>query len=176
MKIKNLLITLVLCVCGIANASENSNEPKLKAFALESMGIALNAPESWSDFSKEGLFQVIDEETNTQFTASVYDNSKNFTPLQWAELRFGIVNSKMTYLKYDNLASEVKADSWYGIAGEFSGIFPNGKVTRKYVVLAIVEKDKLYSFTIVADEDVYKEHKFFYQNLIRDNLKFTTRS
>ena len=114
MKIKNLLITLVLCACGIANANESGNEPKLKEFALESMGIALNAPESWSDFSKEGLFQVIDEETNTQFTASVYDNAKKFTPRQWAELRFGIVNSKMTYLKYDNLASEVKADSWYG--------------------------------------------------------------
>lgn len=167
-----MLISLAVCILSTVNASERDDENKLKTFSNQSINIEIKAPESWVDTSTNGIFQILDKETNTQFTASVYENSKKLAVKQWAGLRFGIVSSKMTYLKYDDIASEVKADSWYGIAGEFSGIFPGGDVTRKYVVLAIVEKDKLYSFTIVADEDVYKKHRRYYQRLIKNSLKF----
>ncbi len=160
-----------------SNQTESSEHEEMSAFSKEKMktylstgsGLIFRAPKEWHNNSSDKIFQVIDPETNTQFSSSFYEN-QGLSTEQWAEYRFQAVQKGMPYLKLDKEKEGITGASWNGFMAEYSGTFPGNNYVSKYLVVAFIKNNMLFSFTVTSDKDVYSKNKSIYTYLISNNL------
>lgn len=151
---------------------ENTDEVSdgMKRFASLLSGIVFTAPAHWVDSSTLEYFQVIEEQTGTQFTSTVYNNDDQLELKDWAKLRFQAVDERMPYLQFDGEYFSIPGPNWSGYASSYTGTFPDDNKVSKYVVIAFIKHHKMVSFTITADKKVYEENMPFYQQLVTENV------
>lgn len=142
---------------------------ELKAFASPDFGIVLNAPASWQEAGDGNIFQVIDPETNAQFTASAYQNP-GIGLNQWVEARLGAVAKSMPYLREIKPPYEMQGATWSGVVAEYQGIFPDKGYESHYLVLCLCTDQLVISFTITADKKIFVMHEALYRWLLQKQL------
>jgi hypothetical protein len=143
-------------------------EEKLRPFASPGFGLVLNAPESWRDNSDENLFQVVDPATETEFTASAYENS-GMGLQAWADARLAVVEKGMPYLWQIKAPYQVKGAGWIGRAAEYQGTFPGRDYESRYLVLCLVTDRGLISFTVTASVAEFAAHEALYRRLLEQH-------
>lgn len=144
---------------------------KLRPFLSSGFGLLLNAPESWVETSTQQFFQVIDPNTNAQFTASAYQNP-GIGLEEWAGARLGAVAGEMPYLGLVNGPTELHGPNWKGILAEYRGVFPERDYVSCYLVLCLRTEDRVISFTVTADVSTFEQYRQFYSWLLTKNLSF----
>lgn len=157
-----------------ANTSKDHAEfqnLKLHNFISRGFGFLLKAPRSWQDRSNDKLFQVVDPQTNTQFTASGYQNP-GITLEKWAEARLAVVNQAMPYLHQLKAPYTFNGASWTGIAAEYGGVFPDTEEESHYLVLCLMTEKSVISFTITAQTEAFVENEALYRWLLETQLDF----
>ncbi len=145
-------------------------EPELKRFINPLSGIVLTAPSHWVDHSSPESFQVIEDETGTQITATVYENRNDYELKGWAKLRFQAVDERMPYLTFDKNYFSIPGPNWTGYASSYTGTFPEDDKVSKYVVIAFIKHKKLVSLSITTANEVYEKNKHIYQKLVTENF------
>ena len=151
-------------------SSTESPKPELKHFINPFSGIGLTAPSHWVDHSSQESFQVIEDKTGTQITATVYDNRNDYELKEWAKLRFQAVDERMPYLTFDKSYFSIPGPNWTGYASSYTGTFPDDDKVSKYVVIAFIKYNKLVSLSITAAKEVYEKNKHIYQKLVTENF------
>ena len=155
---------------AISNTADFSRL-KLRNFISRGFGFLLKAPWSWQDRSNEQLFQVVDPETGTQFTASGYQNP-GISLEQWAEARLAVVAQGMPYLSPVKAPYAFSGASWNGIAAEYRGIFSETEDESHYLVLCLRTDKSVISFTISTLTEVFVENEALYRWLLETQLDF----
>ncbi len=147
---------------------------QLRPFISPGFGLLFHAPETWQDASDQDFFQVIDPMTDTQFTASGYQNP-GISLRQWADARLTIVGQEMNFLSHFAGPYAVQGTSWSGIASEYQGHFRQGSVKSHYLVLCLRTEQRVISFTITANAEVFAENRSVYRWLLENKLELLDR-
>jgi hypothetical protein len=133
-------------------------------------GLAISAPACWQDNCSPDYFQVIDPETDTQFTGTVYDSSGEPNNFAWTKMRYTVVVERMPYLMFSGYFQNIETSRWDGMLAEYEGVFPSGEVVRKYVVFTFIKNNKCVSFSITADKEIYEKNKKLYLDIVGGTL------
>lgn len=141
----------------------------LKQFASPGIGLVLEAPVSWVDSGTPQHFQVRDPETDTQFTASAFQNP-GMALEQWTELRLTIVVQEMPGLKCVRQPYALRGSFGTGMASDYEGVFPGGAVQKHYLVLCAVTDSQVLSVTVTADTEVFNTQEALYRWLLETKL------
>jgi hypothetical protein len=152
-----------------SRAADEFSGLKLRRFISPCFGVVLNAPQNWQENSNEQLFQIIDPLTDTQFTASGFENP-GMALLQWADALFSSSAKGMPFLKAIKAPYAVEGVDWSGLAAEFQGTFPDRDYQSHYLVLCLCSEKVLVSFTVTARVAAFAENEAFYRWLLQTQL------
>lgn len=152
------------------NETDKFAEIPLTLFISPGFGLAFDAPEVWEDSSNNDYFQVIDPQTNTQFTASAYKNPG--VPLsEWANVRLSGAMTAMPFLREVKAPYPFEGVSWTGIVAEYRGYFPQCDYESHYLVLCLRTEKMVISFTITATIQAFTENEAFYRWLLQRKVR-----
>lgn len=157
----------------IPNGPIDLSTLKLREFVNSSFGLVFNAPESWQETTEDLLFGIHDPKDDIQFTASAYAIPVESVE-DWADIRFLVVDSQMTYLTQVQYPYELKGAGWTGIAAEYQGKFPNDDYETYYLVLCLKNGDIWISLTLVASTKTFVENEGLYRWLLKNQLTLRT--
>ena len=143
----------------------------LLRFESASYGLALDAPASWQDESDEEYFQVVDPETDTQFTASAFTNP-GVTRAQWTDARLASTEKGMPFLRPAAPRHEVQGAGWTATCAEYTGTFPEAEHESRYLVLCLWSEGRVLSMSVLAKADVFAAQEALYRWLLQEHLHF----
>ena len=143
----------------------------LRMFASPGMGLVMSAPLSWVEAGDEQVFQLKDSASDLEFNATAYENQGLDLP-KWVELRLGAVAQEMPYLRRYGAPYPLQGAGWKGFVAEYEGVFPGGKLPKRYLVLATIARDMLVSATFTGTVDAFKAHEALFRWLLQNKLDF----
>lgn len=155
-------------------ASADFSAVELRQFTSASFGLVFYAPASWQDTSDEQYFQLVDSETDAQFTASAFDNPR-VSLQQWADTRLAAAEKGMPFLRRTKAPYEMNGIDWSGIAAEYQGTFPQRDDKSHYLVLCLRSEKIVFSFTVLAKVDVFAANEALYRWLLQSQLHIEER-
>jgi hypothetical protein len=159
-------------ISGLAAFREFEAMDLPKEFVSPGMGFVFDAPANWVATGDEKVFQITEQGTGTQISASGYENP-GVDDEQWAGLRFAIVDQSMPFLSRASEPYGAAGHEWKGYACDWEGVFPEGTgETMKYVVMAVLVQEKAFSITLLTRKALFEEKRLFYLWLIQGSLTF----
>lgn len=141
-----------------------------RPFVNRTVELVLQAPVDWRDGSDEGLFKVHHTGTKTYVTSSL-NRTPGFDLQVHAEIRFGVVPDKMSYLKAYREPYILETAAGLGIAAEFRGTVPGDAEPTHQLILCLRPEAGFVSFSITSTVDDFERHQALYQWLLRTQLR-----
>ncbi len=142
---------------------------ELQRFFSPGFGIELQAPMSWKEIRDDKFFQVIDPDTDTQFTASAFART-GISVQEWADMRLSIVNQQMRYLTQVEPPLPFIGKGWgeriEAVVAEYTGTFPGKDYESHYIACCMRSEQFLISFTVTAKASVFREQEDLYRWLL----------
>lgn len=149
---------------------DNFGHLKLRRFINFAVGLSLDAPGYWRDASEDGLFRIEDTGADCWFTAS-QNRSPGVDLMVWAELRFGVVPDKMSYLKPYREPYSLDTNAGPAIVAEFRGIAPGEENHQHHLVMCLRPESGAVSLNITTSVASFEQNQALYQWLLRTQLR-----
>lgn len=154
----------------LSNSTVDTYEKlSFKTFFSPTFGLVIDAPDTWIEVDDPQFLQIVDPTTDTQLTASAYENNGVWLE-QWANIRFSIVDQQMPYLQNVKESYGVKGKNVSGIASDYKGVFPDSGLERYYLVMCLRTDAFLISITITTSPEVFEKNEKFYRWLLQNQL------
>lgn len=141
-----------------------------RTFVNRAVELVLQAPVDWRDGSDEGLFKVHHTGTRTYVTSSL-NRTPGFDLQVHAEIRFGVVPDKMSYLKAYREPYTLETAAGPGIVAEFRGTVPGDAEPTHQLILCLRPEAGFVSFSMTSTVDDFEKHQALYQWLLRTQLR-----
>ena len=148
----------------------NFGHLKLRRLIHSAVGLTLDAPEDWHDASDEALFRIEDRGADCWFTASL-NPSPGVDLMVWAEIRFGVVPDKMSYLRPYREPYSLDTNAGPAIVAEFRGIAPGDKNQQHHLVMCLRPESGAISLNITASVAGFEQNQALYQWLLSTQLR-----